>query len=153
MRTSRIKKVLAISSGGGHWVELLRVLPAFEGTRLVFVTVRRDYAVSIPGQRLHVINDATRWNKLAVLLMALRVLAIVLWEQPDIIVSTGAAPGYFALRFGRLIRARTIWIDSIANVEELSMSGRMAGRFADLWLTQWQHLAQPRGPHWAGAVL
>ena len=49
--------------------------------------------------------------------------------------------------------ARTIWLDSIANVEELSMSGSWIGRSADLWLTQWPHLARPEGPHYAGSVL
>ena len=33
------------------------------------------------------------------------------------------------------------------------MSGRLARRVADAWLTQWQHLARPEGPHYWGAVL
>jgi hypothetical protein len=76
----------------------------------------------------------------------------VLRERPDVVLSTGAAPGFFALLFGRLLGARTIWLDSIANIEELSMSGRMARRHADLWLTQWPHLARPDGPECAGRV-
>ena len=161
------KRILAVSSGGGHWVELLRIIPAFEGAEIAFVTVTREYQRDVPGRRLHVINDATRWNKFAVALMALRVLLIVLCERPDVIVTTGAAPGYFALRFGKCIGAKTIWLDSIANVEELSMSGRIAGPYADLWLTQWPHLAArdasaarhaqregaDRTPEYAGAVL
>jgi hypothetical protein len=43
------KKILAVSSGGGHWIELLRVRPAFEGADVVYVTVRRDYAGDVPG--------------------------------------------------------------------------------------------------------
>ena len=74
-------------------------------------------------------------------------------ENPDVIVSTGAAPGYFAIRFGRLLGIKTIWIDSIANAEELSMSGQKAGKHADLWLTQWKHLAKPQGPLYYGNVI
>jgi hypothetical protein len=51
------------------------------------------------------------------------------------------------------LRARTIWIDSIANVERLSSSGAQARRVADVWLTQWEHLARPEGPEYWGAVL
>jgi hypothetical protein len=69
------------------------------------------------------------------------------------VISTGAAPGYFALRFGKLIRARTIWLDSIANAEELSTAGKKVQRYADLWLTQWTHLATTAGPRFGGAVL
>ena len=73
--------------------------------------------------------------------------------MPDVIVSTGAAPGYIALRLGRLLGSRTIWLDSIANVERLSMSGEIVGRHADLWLTQWPQLSRTGGPDCWGAVL
>ena len=33
------------------------------------------------------------------------------------------------------------------------LSGQLAGRFADLWLTQWRHLARPGGPNYIGSVL
>jgi hypothetical protein len=135
-------------------MELLRVRPAFDGADVAYVTVSDEYRRDVGEARFYTVNDATRWNKLAALWQALRMLVIVLRERPDVIITTGAAPGYFALRFGKWGKARTIWLDSIANVEELSMSGRMAGRFADLWLTQWPHLATPDGrPTCAGAVL
>ena len=137
------KKILAVSSGGGHWVELMRIVPAFEGGDVAFVTVNREYRNEVPHHRFHAVNDATRWNKFAAAMMALRILLILLRERPDVVVTTGAAPGYFALRFGKMLGAKTIWLDSIANVDELSMSGRIAGKYADLWLTQWRHLAKP----------
>jgi UDP-N-acetylglucosamine:LPS N-acetylglucosamine transferase len=99
------------------------------------------------------VNDASRWNKVALALLAFRIFVIILRERPDVVISTGAACGYFSLRFGKMIGARTIWIDSIANVEEMSMAGQLAGRYADLWLTQWPHLALEGGPEYAGAVL
>ena len=78
---------------------------------------------------------------------------MVLRHRPNVIITTGAAPGYFALRFGKLFGARTIWIDSMANAEKLSKSGAEVRKHADLWLTQWEHLAQPEGPHFIGRVL
>jgi UDP-N-acetylglucosamine:LPS N-acetylglucosamine transferase len=150
----KTKRVLAVASGGGHWVQLLRLMPAFEGCDIAFVTVSEAYRPQIrDGRRFYVVSDATRWNKLKLLRMAIRLLVILLTERPDVIVSTGAAPGFFALRAGRLLGARTVWIDSIANVEQLSMSGQKIGPHADLWLTQWRHLAKPEGPFFAGAVL
>jgi hypothetical protein len=69
------------------------------------------------------------------------------------VLSTGASVGYFALLFGKLFRARTIWIDSIANVERLSKSGELVARLADLRLTQWEHLATGDDLRYEGAVL
>lgn len=149
----RKKRILAIASGGGHWEQLLRLRPAFDGHDLAFVTVNRAYASDVEPHRFHAVDDATRWNKLKLIRMAFQLLWIVLRERPDVIVSTGAAPGYIGIRLGKLLGARTVWIDSIANVEELSMSGKRIGKHADMWLTQWAHLAGPEGPQCAGSVL
>jgi hypothetical protein len=150
---NRAKRILAVASGGGHWIELLRLRPAFDGCSVTYVTVQRDYQDDVAGCRFHVVNDATRWSKIAVAMSALRMALIVFRERPDVVITTGAAPGYFAIRFGRMLGAKTIWLDSIANVDELSMGGQMAGRYATLWLTQWPHLAREGGPQFAGAVL
>jgi UDP-N-acetylglucosamine:LPS N-acetylglucosamine transferase len=146
-------KVLAVASGGGHWVQLLRLLPAFENCDMAYVTVSDAYRSQISAGRFYVVPDATRWNKLRLAWMGLKLTWILLAERPDVVISTGAAPGFFAIRLGRLLGARTIWIDSIANVERLSMSGEKIGPHADLWLTQWPHLARSEGPHFVGAVL
>jgi len=146
------RKILAVASGGGHWVQLRRVVPAFAGHTVVYVTIDPVYRTDVPDARVHIVNDATRWDRIGTLRMALAVLWILLRERPQVVLSTGAAPGFFALLFGRLLGARTIWLDSIANVEEVSMSGRMARRWAGLWLTQWSHLARPEGPEFAGRV-
>lgn len=146
-------RVLAVASGGGHWVQLLRLAPAFEGCRIAYITVQRSYREDVPGSRFYVVNDATRWNKAALAFMALRILWVILRERPGVVVSTGAAPGYFAIRMGRLLGARTLWIDSIANADEVSMTGRLLAGRADLCLTQWPHLAGQGGFRHAGGVL
>jgi len=153
MNTAPLRRVLAVSSGGGHWVQLLRLRPAFAGAEVTYVTVDRAYAADVPGAQFRAIVDATRWNKLKLLRMALQITWILLRERPDVVVSTGAAPGYFALRLGKWLGARTVWLDSFANVERLSLSGQRIGPHADLWLTQWPHLAQPGGPQFAGGAL
>ena len=147
------RRVLAVSSGGGHWVELLRLAPAFDGHDITYASVDEAYRADLGGERFHVVHDVTRWNRIRWIQTSWQVLWILLSEMPDVVVSTGALPGYVAIRLARMLRRRTIWIDSIANVDELSMSGQRIGKYADLWLTQWPHLARPSGPHFLGAVL
>lgn len=147
------KKILAICSGGGHWVELMRLRPAFEGHEVVYVTVSEAYRSHVPDAGFRVIDDVTRWDRAGLVRCAAQVLWILAAERPDVVLSTGALPGFFGVVLGKLLRCRTIWVDSIANVEELSMSGRKVGPFADLWLTQWPELARTRGPRFEGAIL
>ncbi|MGI9102747.1 MAG: hypothetical protein ACR2IF_09935 [Terriglobales bacterium] len=146
-------RVLAISSGGGHWVQLLRLAPALEGCAVTYATVSEQYREQVPGQRFATFRDATRWNKFGLVIMACQIAVLLLREKPDVVISTGAAPGYVAIRLGRLLGCRTVWIDSMANVETLSLSGERIGKYADLWLTQWAHLARPEGPKFVGSVL
>lgn len=165
------RRVLAVASGGGHWIQLRRLRPAWTGCAVTYVTTRAGYRDEVardaegrdaedgsgaPAPRFVTVPDANRWQKLRLMRQLARIAWIVLSTRPHAIVTTGAAPGYFAIRIGRLLGARTVWVDSIANAEELSLSGRRAGPHADLWLTQWEHLAGPeegQGPRWRGAVL
>lgn len=149
---TRRPRVLAVGSAGGHWIQLMRLKRAFEGCDVTFVSTL-DQGRAVRNVPFHVVPDANRSEKRAMVMLILAMLRIVLAERPDVVVSTGAAPGYWALRIGRMFGARTIWLDSLANVDELSMSGRLAGPFADMWLTQWPHLARPEGPSFAGRVI
>lgn len=147
------KRIVAVASGGGHWVQLRRLQAAFAGHDVAFATVHAEYRRDIPeGARFYLIRDATRWDRFGLLVLAFQLLLIMLRERPQVVISTGAAPGYFALRLGQLFGAHIAWIDSMANVEEVSMSGRMIGPRSDLWLTQWPHLAKDNGPKYMGAV-
>ncbi len=154
-KSDRKKRVLAIASGGGHWVQLLRLRPAFKECDVTYVTVNPAYKSDVDGAPFIVINDATRWNKFGLLKMAAKIAWIILRKRPDVVITTGAAPGYFAIRIGKLLGARAMWLDSVANVEQLSLSGERVGAHADLWLTQWPHLAKAGadGPSYHGSVL
>jgi UDP-N-acetylglucosamine:LPS N-acetylglucosamine transferase len=148
------RKLMAVSSGGGHWVQLRRLTPAFADCDVFYASTDSALPAAMRGSVYYRIPDATQRDRLAFLPLAVRVARILLKERPDVVVSTGAAPGLVALALAKLmLRSRTIWIDSIANVEQMSTAGRLARRVADVWLTQWEPLSRPGGPeHW-GAVL
>jgi len=150
---SRKPKVMAVASGGGHWIQMMRIKPAFDHCDLTLVTVKPGYRVDAGDARFLLIPDANRWKKWALVRCACSVLLLLIRERPDYVVTTGAAPGYFAVRFGKWVGAKTVWIDSVANVDQLSLSGQKAGNHVDLWLTQWPHLARPGGPAYWGQVL
>jgi UDP-N-acetylglucosamine:LPS N-acetylglucosamine transferase len=136
------RRLLAVASAGGHWIQLSRLHPLFDRHDVHFVTTFKGTIPPIAGAPLTVVKDASRQDKIALLVLTLQLLGLLIRHRPDVVISTGAAPGYLALRLGKLLGARTIWLDSIANVEELSLSGKLAAGCADLWLTQWPHLTE-----------
>jgi UDP-N-acetylglucosamine:LPS N-acetylglucosamine transferase len=155
-------RLLVISSTGGHWVQLTRLMPAWDGCEVHYACTSPDHAARLRaaaaarGQAVAsytALTDANRWTKAKLVRQMLEVVALVLRVRPQVILTTGASAGYFAIRAGRLLGARTCWIDSIANGEELSLSGERAGPHADLFLTQWPELARAGGPQYRGSVL
>jgi hypothetical protein len=157
------KKILAVASGGGHWIQLYRMRPAWNGHHVTYASTMPDIRSDLARESRKqgkgpppfvALPEANRWQKWRIIWVIIRVAILVIRVRPDFVVTTGAAHGYFAVRFGRLIGAKTIWIDSLANADELSMSAVLARPFADVWLTQWEHLARPDGrPDFHGAVM
>lgn len=147
-------KLLAIASGGGHWVQLKRLLPAFPAGQATLVSVQADYAEDVPGYRYFRVSDTSRMSKGSVLPLAVQITRILFTVRPTHVITTGAAPGLIALALAKtLFRSRTMWIDSVANCDKLSYSGIKARRFADVWLTQWEHLSRDDGPEYWGSTL
>jgi UDP-N-acetylglucosamine:LPS N-acetylglucosamine transferase len=146
-------RIFAIASGGGHWVQLLRLRPAWEGCDVAYATVHADCASQVAGARFFSFRDASRKNPGSFVIVAFQILRAVLSVRPDVVVTTGSAPALFAILYGRMIGARTLWIDSIANSERMSSSGFRARKLAHMCVTQWPELAaEPRPQYW-GAVL
>jgi UDP-N-acetylglucosamine:LPS N-acetylglucosamine transferase len=155
-------RLLVISSTGGHWVQLMRLAPAWDGCEVHYACTSPDHerrlreTVAARGQTVAsytALTDANRWTKAKLLRQAAEVAALVLRVRPEVIITTGASAGYFAILAGKLVGARSCWLDSIANGDELSLSGAKAGPHADLFLTQWPEVARPGGASYAGSVL
>ena len=147
------KKVLAVASAGGHWIELLRIKPAFKNYHVVFVSTNKSNAHEVQGYEFRHIANATRKSAWNFFVMFFQILGLILKIRPDVIVTTGSAPGLMTIAVGKLCRVKTAWIESFSSVDELSTSGKNARFFADLYLTQWEHLAKENGPKYKGSIL
>ena len=55
-------KLLALASGGGHWVQLQRLRPAFADFEIVYVSMFESYAEQVVGSRYYVVPDASRFD-------------------------------------------------------------------------------------------
>ena len=154
MDKSRQHRILAVASAGGHWVQLGRISGALADSDTLYVTTVAGETAPSGDRPVAKIADGSRKEPFRLLLTGMQLAILMLRFRPDAIITTGAAPGYVALRLGKLRGCRTVWLDSIANAEEISMSGRLARPYADLWLTQWDKLASttPGLEYW-GQVL
>ncbi len=149
-------KLLAISSPGGHWIQLTRLCERLQDRYDIVYAMPDNLfntSATLSEKRVYPITDVSADDKWRLVPCALQVARILWQERPQAILSTGAAPGAVAMGLGRLFRIRTIWVDSIANVKQISRAGRLAQRFADVFLTQWEHLSDGKSILFKGAVL
>lgn len=146
------RRVLAIASGGGHFVQLLRLRPAWEGHDVTYATVHAASAIDVAPSRLLVFRDVSRADLWRLPVTLWDLVVILLRVRPQVIITTGALPPLLALALVRPFGIRTLWIDSIANSEVLSGSGGHAEKVASQVITQWPQLAEASVQHW-GSVL
>ena len=137
-------KVLAVASGGGHIIELLRLQPAFDGHDLVYMSTHESFASSCKGFPYLVVPDFSRWNPFKIPAAAWKMYKAMRGVKPDVVVTTGAAPGVVALLIGKLMGAKTIWVESLCHAEKISISGKICEFFADRVYTQWPYLASSK---------
>lgn len=143
MGQGRPRKLCCAASAGGHLDQLLALSDGWASADVVFVT-----SLDVAGNALrrqgsvHVIGECNREHPLRVLAVLLRCLRIASTERFDAVISTGAAPGLLMSLASKLFGAKVVWVDSIANIEKLSLSGRLIRPWADLMLTQWPEVAE-----------
>lgn len=147
------KKIFAVASIGGHWVELLRITRQMEEQyEVVYLCTHPKCQAMVEGCKFYHITDFSRWDAWKMVPAFFHILKIFLKEKPSAILTTGAAPGLTCLLAGKVLGKKTIWVDSVANVQHLSASGRIASRFASKIYTQWKDLATPKVTY-AGNIL
>ncbi len=148
-------KICLAASGGGHLTELLKLSDSWKQYETFFVTtvpVVRDNLQT--SGNIYVVGECNRQHPIRVLRVFLRCVKIALKEKPNIVISTGAAAGCMICFLAKLGGADIIWIDSITNVEKISLSGRMVRYIADLFLVQWPELTQKyNNVEFIGAVI
>lgn len=144
-------KVLAIASGGGHWKQLMLLSPAFENTEVKYVTTLAGLPQQNNISDYAIVQDSNKNEKLKLLITMVQIFWIFIVFRPKVIITTGAAPGLLGLLLGKIFFRKTIWVDSIANAEELSLCGKLSKKIADIVLTQWEPLAT-EGVEYRGSV-
>lgn len=151
-------RVCAGASAGGHMNQLLRLLAEtgdWPAKPSVYVTTLPAVARPLAERgRVHVIGECDRNHPFKAFGVLARAARFALRERPDVVITTGSLPLAMVCAACKLLGARIVWIDSIANARRLSMSGRFVRTFADLFLVQWPELAKRYpGATYAGAII
>jgi beta-1,4-N-acetylglucosaminyltransferase len=137
------KKIGLICSPGGHLVEVLQLLEAFEGYPIFFLTYKEK--ATLNRKNTYWIMNFAR-NPFSLITGVLKILFIFLKERPKVLFSTGAEiaiPSFYIGKF--LFRTKLIYLECSAQVYSPSLTGRYVYPITDLFLVQWEPLLRQYG--------
>lgn len=139
-------KLCVGASSGGHMTELAALLELQErwpvAPSMYVSTLEISLSATPTHVSTHVIGECDRHQPIMAVKTLAKSLFIARRERPDVVVTTGSLPlALFSLTC-KLFGAKIIWIDSISQIDRISMSGRLIKPIADLFLVQWPELAQ-----------
>ncbi len=144
---NRRKKVLFISSLGGHLTQLLQLKPLFA-----------EYDYHIITEKSIITEDLSQQYQMSFLMYGARnylfryifkftynifkSLYYFFREKPDVIVTTGAHTAVPMCYIAKLFGKKVVFIESFAKTSTPTISGKLVYPIADLFIIQWEEMRQ-----------
>jgi UDP-N-acetylglucosamine:LPS N-acetylglucosamine transferase len=137
-------KLLLICSSGGHIYEMFCLKDFWKDKERVWVSFQKPDVEDLLKDEQKVYWAAyptTRnaKNTLKNLWLAQKVLRE---EKPDVIISTGAGVAVPFFYLAKPLGIKTIYVESITRINELSLTGKLVYPIVSRFLVQWEELAQ-----------
>lgn len=145
-------KICIATSAGGHLTEVRQLEETYRKVQHFFLTVKRSDTIELSKKaNVFFVNDDSVFSLPSNFLVSWKILSK---ERPDILISTGARTATPAIIIGKILGINIIFVESLARVKDLSLSGKVAYNLSDLFLVQWPELSKkyPKAKYW-GAVI
>ena len=141
------KKVIFISSTGGHFSELMVLKPIFNDYDYHLITEKTESTMPLKteyGNKMHYLIYGTRVNMFKyvfkVICNTIKSLVLFLKIRPKAIVTTGTHTAVPMCIIAKIFGAKVIFIETYANVYTPTDSGKFIYKIADKFVVQWEEL-------------
>jgi len=142
-----MKKVLFIASTGGHLSELLQLKSMFKKYDFHIITEKTKSNLHLKEKypkRVNYLVYGTRSNMLIypfkLIYNCFKSLFLYLKVRPKVIITTGAHSAGPMCCIGKIFGSKIIYIETFANSETKSVTGKLVYKFADLFIVQWEDM-------------
>ena len=141
------KRVIFISSTGGHFSELMMLKPIFQNYDYHLITEKTESTESLKDEyknRMHYLVFGTRYKKIKyffkVTWNTIKSLTLFIKIRPHAIVTTGTHTAMPMCIIGKILGSKIIFIETYANVFTPTGSGKFIYKFADKFIVQWEEM-------------
>ena len=143
------KKVLFISSTGGHLNELLQLAPLFEKYDYHIITEKDKANESLQekyGDKLDFLFYVTRAKIFSYIFkyfyLCLKTIYLYIKLKPKVIITTGTRTAGPMCIIGKIFGSKIIYIETFANTNKKTATGRLLYPIADLFIVQWEEMLE-----------
>ena len=143
------KRVLFVSSTGGHLNELMQLKNMFNDYDFYIVTERmktnnylKEKYKSKVSYLLYGTKDHMLTYPFVLLANCFICLFIYLKFHPDYIVTTGTHVGGVMALIGKIFGSRVVYIETFANITTKTITGKLVYKFADIFIVQWESMLE-----------
>ncbi len=142
------KKVMFISSTGGHLNELLMLKSMFKKYPFMLITentpTNKELVTTYGKKYTKYLVYGTRKHPISypfkLLINVIKSFYYYILYRPKFIITTGAHTAGPMCLIGKLFRSKIIYIETFANSETKSLTGSIVYKFADLFIVQWESM-------------
>lgn len=137
------QKLCLAASAGGHLEEIMNLKKLMEYYRPVLLTEKMKYPAATWAEKVYCVPQVNRkeWLCFWKLGYAFFVsLFLLIRERPQVVISIGALATVPICILAKLFGIRLIYIESFARRYEMSETGKLVSRFADVTIVQWKEL-------------
>ena len=140
MKGVRLLRVCLICSVGGHFKQMLKLVPAFQGYECFFVLFYKPVIDAfLQKEKVYLVVSPER-NPFLFIINIFQSLVVFLKTRPDVVISTGAGVAIAMCYIAKLFGKNVIYVEDWCIVEQPSVTGRAVYPIADLFIIQRKHL-------------
>lgn len=144
-----MKKVVFISSTGGHLTELLELRSLFKKYDYHIITEKTKSNASLKNEykeKISYLAYGTKEHLLSYIFIfpwnCLKSLYFFFKMRPDIVITTGSHTAVPMCYIAKLFGKKVIYIETFANMHTKTLAGRLVYPIANLFIVQWESMLE-----------
>jgi len=143
-----MKKVLFISSTGGHLNELLQLKPLMEKYDSYIITEKTKSNLSLKNKfkNVYYLVYGTKKNLFIYIFKfsfnIIKSLYYYIKIRPSVVITTGTHTAVPMCYIAKLFGSKVIFIETFANSKTKTVAGRIVYPIADTFIVQWESMLE-----------
>lgn len=134
-------KFCLVGSSGGHLTHLYMLKPIWKEVERFWVTFDKADANSIlKDEKMYHCCFPTNRNIKNLIKNTFLAVKILSKEKPDVIISSGAAVAVPFFYIGKLMGAKTIYIEVFDRINKPTLTGKLVYPITDKFIVQWEEM-------------